>query len=240
MYVELIIIFNIYIDFIVILMTSILLKRKLKFKKLITYASLLGISSIILFFRITILELIIISFLISLILIKKLFNSCKALFYFYFNSIMLGGFIFLINNYFKLNAKSNFILITFVLPIVYFIYKIKIKDLKENYNLNYEVEFINNDQNYRLKSFLDTGNNLVDPYFNKPVILINNLDLKCDKYFYIPYSTISESGIMKAFLLDNLEIIGVKNVKNVIVGILPNKLKLKKIDCLLNTKILEE
>ena len=239
MYIELIIIFNVYIDFIVILMTSILLKQKLKLKKILIYSSILGLSSIILFFKISILELIIISFLLSLIIIKKLFGKIKALFYFYFNSIMIGGIIFLINNYFNLN-KYNLILLIIISPIIYIVYKFKVKDLKENYNLNYEIEFKIKNQKYHLKSFLDTGNNLIDPYFHKPVILINNFGLENDKYFYIPYSTISESGIMKAFLIDNLNIIGVKKVNNVVVGILPQKLKLKKIDCLLNNRILEE
>jgi len=240
MYIELIILFNIYIDFLILLMTSTLLKQKISLKRLILASLIGGVSTFILFTNISIAELLVISFIFSLIIIKIAFNKLKALFYFYFNSILIGGLIFLINNYFKINASTNYIILFLITPIIVIIYKIKVRSLKENYNLNYQIKFNYKGQKLILNSFLDTGNNLIDPYFHKPVILINDYLLKCDKYFYIPYNTITESGVIKAFCLDEIEIIGFKIIKNVVVGLLPNKLKLTKIDCLLNNKIMEE
>ena len=240
MYIELIIIFNIYIDFLLLLMTSLLVKRRIKLKNLIISSILGGISSIILFLNISILKLLITSFIISLIIVKIAFATFKFLPCFYLNSIILGGLIFFLNNYLNLTVFGNYISLFLITPIILAIYKNKVKDLRENYNLNYQVIINYKGKKIILNSFLDTGNTLIDPYFKRPVILINDDILKSDKYFYIPYSTITESGIIKAIYLKEIEIIGFKKVNNVVIGLLPEKLKLNKIDCLLNNKLLEE
>ena len=240
MYIELIIIFNIYIDFLLLLMTAIIIKKKVSIKRLILSSFVGGISTIVLFLKISILELLIISFIFSLIITYMTFKSIKGLFYFYLNSITLGGFIFLINNYFKITNSLNYLILIIILPILVIIYKKKVRNLKENYNYNFQVKIKYQNQKVILNSFLDTGNNLTDPYFHKPVILINEYLIKSDKYFYIPYNTITEEGIIKAFCIDEVEIIGFKSIKNVVIGLLPKKLELNNIDCLLNKKIMEE
>ena len=240
MYIELVIIFNIYIDFLIIIMTSILMKEKVKTKKIILSSLLGGLSSLLLLMKITIFELLIFSVITSLIIVKISFSKLKSLIYFYFNSILIGGIIFLFNNYFKLNVFENYLILLIITPFIVITYKFKIKELKENYNFYYQIKINYNGQNLILKTFLDSGNKLIDPYFNRPVILINEYILKNDKYFYIPYSTITESGIIKAIHLDEIEIIGLKKIKNVVVGLLPKKLMLNNIDCLLNIKLLEE
>ena len=240
MYIEVIIIFNIYIDFLVLLLTSILIKQKIPLKKLLFISLISGLSSIILFLNITIIELLITSFLISILIIKLTFKKMKALLYFYLNSILIGGIIFLVNNFIKLSTLDNYLVLALITPIFLIIYKKKIKDLKENYNLNYQIKLKYKGKKITLNSFLDTGNNLTDPYFNKPVILINEDIIKSDKYFYIPYSTITEDGIIKAIHINEIEIIGFKKVKDVIIGLLPKRLQINNIDCLLNKRIMEE
>ena len=240
MYIEVIIIFNIYIDFLVLLLTSILIKQKIPLKKLLFISLISGLSSIILFLNITIIELLIISFLISILIIKLTFKKMKALLYFYLNSILIGGIIFLVNNFIKLSTLDNYLVLTLITPIILIIYKKKIKDLKENYNLNYQIKLKYKGKKITLNSFLDTGNNLTDPYFNKPVILVNEDIIKSDKYFYIPYSTITEDGIIKAIHINEIEIIGFKKVKDVIIGLLPKRLQINNIDGLLNKRIMEE
>ena len=240
MYIEVIIIFNIYIDFLVLLLTSILIKQKISLKKLLFISLISGLSSIILFLNITIIELLIISFLISILIIELTFKRMKALLYFYLNSILIGGIIFLVNNFIKLSTLDNYLVLTLITPIILIIYKKKIKDLKENYNLNYQIKLKYKGKKITLNSFLDTGNNLTDPYFNKPVILVNEDIIKSDKYFYIPYSTITEDGIIKAIHINEIEIIGFKKVKDVIIGLLPKRLQINNIDCLLNKRIMEE
>lgn len=240
MYIEVIIIFNIYIDFLVLLLTSILIKQKIPLKKLLFISLISGLSSIILFLNITIIELLIASFLISILIIELTFKKMKALLYFYLNSILIGGIIFLVNNFIKLSTLDNYLVLTLITPIILIIYKKKIKDLKENYNLNYQIKLKYKGKKITLNSFLDTGNNLTDPYFNKPVILVNEDIIKSDKYFYIPYSTITEDGIIKAIHINEIEIIGFKKVKDVIIGLLPKRLQINNIDCLLNKRIMEE
>ncbi len=240
MYIEIIVIFNFYIDFLVLLLTSILVKKRVSKKRLIISSTIGGFSSLILFLNISVIELLIMSFMISLLIIKIAYDNIKALLYFYLNSILIGGLIFLINNFIKLKPLENYFILILITPIVLVIYKINIKSLKENYNLNYQIKLNYKGKEITLNAFLDTGNNLSDPYFNKPVILINDYSLKYDKFFYIPYSTITERGIIKAVCIEELEIIGFKKLKNVVVGLLPKQLELHKTDCLLNKRLMEE
>ena len=240
MYIETVIVFNIYIDYIVILLTSILIKQKIPINKQILVSTIGGLSSLLLFLNISIIELIITTILISLIIVKMAFNSLKAIIYFYLNSILIGGIIFLMNNYLDLNTVENYITLVIITPIIVILYKRKTKNLKENYNLKYQVKFKYQGQNITLNSFLDTGNNLKDPYFNKPVILINDYLIKTDKFFYIPYSTITESGVIKAIYMKEIEIVGIKRIKNIVIGLLPQELKLNSVECLLNNKLMEE
>ena len=240
MYIESIIIFNTYIDLLILLLTSVLIKEKISIKKLIISSLIGGLSSLILFLKISISELLIISIIISIFIIKISFKKIKALFYFYLNSILIGGIIFLINNLVKLKTIENYFVLIIITPIILIIYKKNIKKLKENYNLNYQIKINYNNQKLILNSFIDTGNNLTDPYFHKPVILINDNILESDKFFYIPYSTITETGIIKGFYLNEIEIIGHKKIKNIVVGLLPKKLQISNVECLLNNRIMEE
>ena len=90
---------------------------------------------------------------------------------------------------------------------------------------------------YLLNAFLDTGNNLTVPLTKKPVILINK-KIQVDNFFYIPYQGVNGKGIIKCFKEDKIEIN--KTIKkDIIVGLLDEKIKIDGVDCLLNKKLLE-
>ncbi len=242
-FIETLILFNIYIDFIVILMTSIILKQYVSKKNIISASLIGGLSTIILFIKITTISLIILQMFISFIIILVAFGKksfFKKIVYFYINSILLGGIIFAINNIVFLSSIANFIILIVLTPLIVMFYREQIKKLKTNYNLKYKVNIKYKDKFISLNSFFDTGNSLIDPYFNKPVILINEDLLEIDNYFYIPYNTITEKGIIKGILVDEIEIVGLKSIKKIVVGLLPNKLRIDDVDCLLNYKIMEE
>lgn len=244
-YIEVLVLFNIYIDFLILLMTKIIQRNVLSIKKLILASSVGGIGTLLLFLKIPIFLFLILEFLLSILIILLAFGSKKIggnLLYFYLNAIILGGLILMINNLAELTTKENFLILFLITPLLLLVYKKQIKKLKLNYNLCYQTRFKINDKFINLNSFFDTGNNLIDPYFKRPVILVNESLIKEEivKCFYIPYNTITESGVIKAISVDEFEILGLKTTNKVVVGLLPNKLKLKGIDCLLNYKILEE
>lgn len=242
-YIEVLILFNIYIDFLLLFMTKIIQKNVLNIKRVVIASIVGGFGTLVLFAKIPVIIFLVIELLLSILIILIAFGHKKILtniLYFYLNGILLGGLIFTINNIYKLSYKGNFLILLFLTPLILIFYKKQIKSLKTNYNLHYQVKIKLKDKNLNLNSFFDTGNNLIDPYFNRPVVLINESLIKCDKYFYIPYSTITESGVIKAITVDEFEIIGLKATSEVVVGLLPEKLKIKHVDCLLNYKILEE
>ena len=163
-------------------------------------------------------------------------------------SVVLGGSLYLFNlnsnigsiTFFNTNKLTNFVIL-FIVGIISLIIYIKTNRNYQNvFNKYFEVTIYQDNKKYRFRGYLDTGNMLKDPYFNKPVILVNEDIIKSDKYFYIPYSTITEDGIIKAIHINEIEIIGFKKVKDVIIGLLPKRLQINNIDCLLNKRIMEE
>lgn len=230
-------------DFLLLFMTKIIQKNILNIKRVLLASVVGGASTLILFMKISIPLFLFFEILLSILIVLIAFGCkkiIKNIVYFYLNAILLGGLIFALNNICSLSYKGNFLILLIITPLIVLFYKHQIKSLKTNYNLHYQVRIKVNNKTINLNSFFDTGNNLVDPYFNRPVILINESLIESDKYFYIPYSTITENGIIKAIAVDEFEILGLKTINKVVIGLLPEKLKIKHTDCLLNYKILEE
>lgn len=242
-YIETLFLFNAYIDFICLYILSIILKVKIDKKKILISSLIGGISSLLLFLKISLFKFLILQIFISYLIVVIAFDHKKILFKiftFYFISFLFGGIILALNNIFKLNTLANFLVLTLISTLIALISKKEIIKIKTNYNLNYQITFNYKNQKILLNSFFDTGNNLIDPYFHKPVILVDERLIDVSNYFYIPYNTITESGVIKAILVENLEIIGLKKVQKVVIGLLPKELKMKDADCLLNIRIMEE
>ena len=96
-YLDLILILNFFLDFILLISIGIILKRKI-YIKLITISSFIGsLSILILFFNINSLELFIIKFILSIIMVIISYprKDIKYIFYnliiFYIVSIFFGG-----------------------------------------------------------------------------------------------------------------------------------------------------
>ena len=242
-YIEALMLFNVYIDFLILVMIKTMQKKQFNFKRIFTASTIGGLSTILLFVKIPVFLFLITQLILSVFIVLIAFGRRKLgsnILHFYLNGILLGGLILAFNNIYTLNYQNNFTLLILLTPLLFIIHKHQIKNLKINYNLHYQARIKINNQIIKLNSFFDTGNNLIDPYFKRPVILVNENLIKSEEYFFIPYNTITETGILKAIAVDELEIEGVKTISKIVVGLLPNKLKLKEIDCLLNNRILEE
>lgn len=247
-------ILNFFFDFILLLSVSILLKRRVSIYRLMSGAFIGGVSILFLFINISSFLLFIFKIIISIIMILvafkyKSFNyTFKNFIFLYSTSMILGGFLYFLNIEFSYkqigmifvnNGLSiNFIFLVIFSPFILYIYIKQGLWLKNNYNNYYKMTMIYNNKSYELTGFLDTGNNLVDPITKKPVILID-IDVKCDKFFYIPYKVVNNEGMIKCFKADKV-IINDKIINKVIVGIMNDKIKIDGVDCLLNKKLLEE
>ena len=247
-------ILNFFFDFILLLSVSIILRRRASIYRLMFGSFIGGLSILLLFININSIELFLFKILISIFMIiisfgfKNIKYTLKNFIFLYLSSIILGGFLYLLNLefsykkvgiiFFNNGLSVNFIFLVLFSPLIIYIYIKQGLMLKNYYNEYYKITIIYNNKAYELTGFFDTGNNLVDPITLKPVILID-LDIKCDKFYYIPYKVVNNEGLLKCFKADKV-IINNKVINKVIVGIMNSKIKMDGIDCLLNKKLLEE
>ncbi len=246
-YLDLLIVINFIFDFLLLLTVNLALKRFSKLYRLFI-ASLFGeITLLSLFIPITSILFTLLKLGMGLIMVliafgyKTLKYTLYNILYLYMTSIILGGFIYYLSIEFE---HFNYLIILLIAPLVLYVFLKSIRALKEIKNYYYKVSIVfNNDYKLTLTAFLDTGNKLIDPLTNKPVILINKKKLKgCVKIrspMFVPFNSLNHHGLIvclkpKYILVDN------KKLTNYLVGLSEKSFKLNGIDCLLNYKILED
>lgn len=252
-YLDLVFIINFFFDFIILYGTKIVLKETTKLIKIIL-GSLIGtVSIILLFISLNNLSLFLIKLFISILMIIITFgkrNLLKNIIYFYLISIILGGSIYLLDNTYIYNNKGlvfinnglsiNIVLIILISPIIIYFYIKEQKTYKNNYSNIYITEIIIKGKVYRLKSMLDTGNKLKDPYTNKNILLINNnIKLNIDKFIYVPYIALNTKGIIKCIKPDKV-IVNNKIINKCLIGLSKDNFNLENIDCILPNDIKED
>lgn len=239
-YVDLLFLLNVYLDFFILLTTSLILKRNVSLKRIFLGSLVGGLTIVLLFFKISNIGLFFLKFLFSvlMVLVTFSFKDIKYFFnnlgYLYVTSIVLGGGLYLVDLEFNLNS---IIFILVISVIVLYIYGREINKLKYNYNnyLNVEIEYKKN--KFKYVGYVDSGNKLRDPYKNRPVSLIYCNDFKYEdrEIIYVPYETASGSGLLKCIRVDKL-IIDDKTYKNSLIGFMDNKIKIDGVDIILNNE----
>lgn len=222
MYIDLFFIFNVIMDYIIIMSTNILLKRRTSYIRMILSSLIGGISSLVLFTSLNKIVIEIVSIVIMVLIsfgykgIRYLINN---ILYMYILSTLLGGIIYLFNI-----KVSNSMFLTYLIIIVISI-EIMILYIKENkkmrsiYNNYYKVDIYFKDrEKLSLIGFVDTGNNLYNPYKKRPVIIVHNKYIKEDKYILVPYHTINGNGLLKCIKPDIIFIDGIGYKGNVLIG----------------------
>ena len=254
-YLDFIMILNFFIDFILLITVSLILKRNIKTFKLMLGAFVGGLSILLLFFNINSLLLFIIKILISIFMVLTSFGyrnlkyTLVNLLYLYMSSIILGGFLYLLNLEFSYkhigiifynNGLSiNFIFLIIFSPIILYIYINQTKNLRNNYSNYYNIEIYYNNRKYKYIGYLDTGNTLKDSLTGKSVILIDKRKLlfNIKEFRLIPYMGVNGSSMIKIVKIDKLIFNGKEY--NVLLGIMDN-ISLDGIDVILNRNLLEE
>ena len=222
MYIDLFFIFNVIMDYIIIMSTNILLKRRTNHIRMILSSLIGGISSLVLFTSLNMIVIEIVSIVIMVLIsfgnkgIRYLINN---ILYMYILSTLLGGIIYLFNI-----KVSNSMFLTYLIIIVISI-EIMILYIKENkkmrsiYNNYYKVDIYFKDrEKLSLIGFVDTGNNLYDPYKKRTIIIVHNKYIKEDKYILVPYHTINGNGLLKCIKPDIIFIDGIGYKGNVLIG----------------------
>lgn len=238
-YIDELLILNFIIDYVLLDFTSNILKINTTFIRKILGCLIGELSILYLFIDFNNITLLLFKLFIGILIIRIsfIYNDIKAyiktLIYFYIFSFLLGGTLY----YFKIENLIKYEFFLILIPIIMNIYKKIAYDLKNIISTKYKVTiYLNNGNILYLNGLMDTGNNLIDPYTHKKVIII---DKKIDEnYILVPYKTISDSGLIKCFKPKKIYIDGIGERNDVLVGI-TNK-KFIGFNCLLNNKLMED
>ena len=251
-YVDIIVLINFLIDLLLIVSLSFLLKIKTSMLRILLSALFGSFSTIFLFSIHNNILLMVYKFLTSILLViiafkYENFNYFKDnLVYLYILSIILGGGIYLLNNSISFNNKGlmfehngieiNLILLLFISPIILYKYIKSERNYKLTYSNYYDVDIYYSDKKISGTGFLDTGNKLKDPYFHKPIILVNSSLIKDKvKTFLVPYYTVNNKDLLEVFS-PKIVYVNKKKIKNVLVGL--SDVNFNGIKIILNKEIL--
>lgn len=256
-YLDYVFFINFIFDFILLFTTKVLLKRNVKIKRIILGSFIGTFSIFILFISMPSFIFFLSKMFFGLIMViitfrfKDIKYTLNNFFYLMILSIILGGFLYFLNieaGYehvgliFYKTGKTLDIFILLLLSILFFIiFTKKIKKYKNKISCYKTVKIFLNNKTYLLNGYIDTGNNLVDPYFNKPILIINkNIDIFSKRFIFVPYNSLNNKGILKCFIIDKVFIEDIGYLKNVLIAKSNDKLSLSGVDIILNNKIMEE
>lgn len=238
-YVDLIFLLNVLLDFILLMSVSVVLVRNTSIKKIFLGSLIGGVSTLILFISINSFWLFIFKLVLGIIMILTTFgyHSWKYTFnnFFYLCTISfsIGGILYL----FMDKGFYNYFILIGVFFIVCLLYVKQIKNFKNNYSEYYKVKIFLKNQEYNLSGYLDTGNKLYDNYKHRPIILIDkkiNYDIK--DIIYVSYVSLNEESILKCLKVDKI-VVNNKIFNNYLVGLSNKKFKIDGINCILHSKM---
>jgi len=242
-YVDLLFILNLWIDFLLLITTNIILKYKSSYKRLFL-SSLIGAFSTFLVVINNKILLFILKILIA-ILMQLIANSYKGIktllenvFYFYLVSVILAGTLYLLNID-NMNMKENYILLLLISPIILYINNKKIKKLDNYYKEVYSVIVIYKNKKYHFNALLDTGNILYDQYKKRPISLVYTNKIKFDYNdgILVPIETANKKSILKCIKVDKMIIDDIE-INSALIGLIDKKFNIQDINMILHKDIL--
>lgn len=256
-YLDYIFLINFLFDFILLLGVSLFLKRSVSKLRLLLGSLFGGVSFFIIFFDVGSVLFFFFKMIMAIIMIIITF-SFKDLKYTLNNfisliilSVLMGGVLFLINieigyshvgmMFFTNGNSLNLIILVLLGILITVLYSRYMGFFKINNSTYYKVILSFGDVSWNLNGFMDTGNTLY--YKNSPVVILNkNFENKInsDLTIFVPYKTVSGSGVMKGFKCCSLSVLGYGTYKNVVVCLSNDKFHLGGSDIILNTNLKED
>ncbi len=248
-YLDLVFFINFIMDFYILSGVKFLLKLQTKLIRILLGSLVGSLSILLLFLSLNNITFNLIKIIISIIMTYITFGKNKflnKLFYLYIISIVLGGSLYLINDslgyevsgfIFINNGYSiNIIILLIISPFILYLYIKEFLKLRKKINTSYDVIIKLKNKNINVEGFLDTGNKLIDPYFHRPIILLNKkyINLRGKKVIYVPFSSLNNNGLLKCIIPEYILIDG-KEYKKCLIGISENL----KFDCILNERVFD-
>lgn len=228
-YIDGVLFLNFFFDFLLLFSVQVLLKRNVKIFRIVLGAFVGSLTILVLFFKISSLQLFFIKLYLSILMIlitfgyKNLKTFLVNIVMFYIVSIFLGGFLYFLNIEFAYRHKGilfynngisiNFIFLIIVSPLVlYFYVKQNIMYKKKIVN-TYKVNIYIGRKILNLNGYLDTGNTLT--FKGKPVIITNIKNTFKNKKMYIPYTSVGASGLLEGIKVRRVEVVGIGMFENI-------------------------
>lgn len=256
-YLDYVFFINFLYDFILLLGVSIVLKRNISKFRLFLGSLFGALSFFIILFNLSSFTFFIFKMFLAIIMLLITFSykdfryTLNNFIYLIILSVLMGGALYLINveigysnvgMIFFTNGHSLniFLLIIFGL-ITIIIYSKYIRKVKKDLKKKYQTTLFIDNRELKLMGYLDTGNDLL--YFKKPVLILNkniNLDLTSKKIYYVPFTTLNSTGVMKCIKLEKIFIEEKGFFENIYLALANDKFHLKSADIILNTNLWEE
>lgn len=235
-YIDLIFLLNIFLDFILLMSVSVILTRNTKIKRIILGSITGGLSIFLLFINVNNL---IIKMILGIIMVLVTFGyhnlkyTLNNLFYLYILSFSVGGVMYLLMD----KAYYNYLVLIIGFIIVLFIYIKQAKTYQDNYVNYYKTKIIIKDKEYLLTGYLDTGNKLYDVYKHRPVVIVNKrIKYNIEDIIYVPYSSVNNNGLLKCIKVDKI-IINNYIFKNYLIALSDKKINIDGVNCILHSKM---
>lgn len=114
--------------------------------------------------------------------------------------------------------------------------------MKSHYQDCHKVTlFLKDGKILELNGYLDTGNQLYDPYTKKPVILVytNKIKFDYENSLLVPFTTIDKKGIIPCKKISKIKIDN-KEFYDVLIGQSKYPFQIEGIDCILHREYKEE
>ena len=115
----------------------------------------------------------------------------------------------------------------------------EMKKIKDVYNNSYQVDiYFKDNRKLSLIGFVDTGNNLYDPYKKRPIILVSNKYYYEDNFILVPFSTIDNHGMLKCIKASRIYIDKKEVKKEVLVAFSNSPILINGVDVILHKDIM--
>lgn len=169
-------------------------------------------------------------------------KNIKMILFIYLVAFLLNGVI----NVFQIHDNM-----WKVLGIVFFVCGLLIVGIKKIFiiigeqSVMYIIKITEKNNTISVKALKDTGNHLIDPLTKKPVSIIekdiiNKLISEKTRMVYVPFQSVGKNhGVMKACIVEQLEVEG-RKYKNAVIGLFEGNLsKNNEYNMILHPKLFE-
>ena len=256
-YVDLVFFINFMFDLLLLMTVSIECKVYSK-KRFLLLSSFFGsMSAFLLFLPINNISLFLFKVVISIIMLFIAFKiTSKNLFItliksLYGNSIILGGVLYFFNN--QINYKNiglifvkdsttfNLLIIIISSPIIFYLYHKTMEKENRKRELLHHISIKYKDKTIDTLGYLDTGNNIKDPYKKRSIILINSscLSLDLEEAILVPFKTIDNTGLIRCCEIKEICVDNNILSNKYLLGISPKNIDINGASCIL-PNIMEE